>query len=52
MKSPSCFFWQKAVDMATAGASSFEDEIMESDIELEGEAVEPDNDPPQKVGDL
>jgi suppressor of tumorigenicity protein 13 len=38
--------------MATAGASSFEDEIMESDIELEGEAVEPDNDPPQKVGDL
>uniref|UniRef100_A0A0E0IJ28 TPR repeat-containing thioredoxin TDX n=1 Tax=Oryza nivara TaxID=4536 RepID=A0A0E0IJ28_ORYNI len=41
----------KAVDMATAGASSFEDEIMESDIELEGEAVEPDNDPPQKMGD-
>lgn len=37
--------------MATAGASSFEDEIMESDIELEGEAVEPDNDPPQKMGD-
>ncbi|OMP02200.1 Heat shock chaperonin-binding protein [Corchorus capsularis] len=28
-----------------------EDEIMESDIELEGETVEPDNDPPQKMGD-
>lgn len=26
-----------------------EDEIFESDIELEGETVEPDNDPPQKV---
>ncbi|GAB2224556.1 hypothetical protein Droror1_Dr00005318 [Drosera rotundifolia] len=28
-----------------------EDEIIESDIELEGEVVEPDNDPPQKMGD-
>ncbi|KAL8172455.1 hypothetical protein V2J09_024259 [Rumex salicifolius] len=28
-----------------------EDEILESDIELEGETVEPDNDPPQKMGD-
>ncbi|GFZ06970.1 HSP70-interacting protein 1 [Actinidia rufa] len=28
-----------------------EDEIIESDIELEGEIVEPDNDPPQKMGD-
>lgn len=26
-----------------------EDDIVESDIELEGETVEPDNDPPQKV---
>lgn len=26
-----------------------EDEIIESDIELEGDTVEPDNDPPQKV---
>lgn len=26
-----------------------EDEIVESDIELEGDTVEPDNDPPQKV---
>ena len=26
-----------------------EDEIMESDVELEGDIVEPDNDPPQKV---
>lgn len=26
-----------------------EDEIIESDIEFEGETVEPDNDPPQKV---
>lgn len=26
-----------------------EDEIVESDIEFEGETVEPDNDPPQKV---
>ena len=26
-----------------------EDEIVESDVELEGETVEPDNDPPQKV---
>lgn len=26
-----------------------EDEIIESDIELEGETVEEDNDPPQKV---
>lgn len=29
-----------------------EDEIIESDIELEGETVEPDNDPPQKVGSI
>lgn len=35
--------------MAKTGENSFEDEIMESDIELEGEVVEPDNDPPQKV---
>jgi hypothetical protein len=35
--------------MAKAGESSFDDEIMESDIELEGEVVEPDNDLPQKV---
>ncbi|XP_043813694.1 hsc70-interacting protein [Manihot esculenta] len=28
-----------------------EDEIIESDIEIEGETVEPDNDPPQKMGD-
>ncbi|KAK2979685.1 hypothetical protein RJ640_027265 [Escallonia rubra] len=28
-----------------------EEEIIESDIELEGETVEPDNDPPQKMGD-
>ncbi|KAG2677545.1 hypothetical protein I3760_12G102500 [Carya illinoinensis] len=28
-----------------------EDEIVESDIELEGETLEPDNDPPQKMGD-
>jgi hypothetical protein len=26
-----------------------EDEIIESDVELEGETVEPDDDPPQKV---
>ena len=26
-----------------------EEEIIESDVELEGEIVEPDNDPPQKV---
>lgn len=26
-----------------------EDEIVESDVELEGETVEPDHDPPQKV---
>ena len=26
-----------------------DDEIIESDIELEGDIVEPDNDPPQKV---
>lgn len=26
-----------------------EAEIVESDVELEGETVEPDNDPPQKV---
>ncbi|KAM0902618.1 hypothetical protein ACQ4PT_019192 [Festuca glaucescens] len=37
--------------MAKAGESSFNDEIMESDIELEGEVVEPDNDLPQKMGD-
>jgi suppressor of tumorigenicity protein 13 len=36
--------------MAKAGESSFNDEIMESDVELEGEVVEPDNDLPQKVG--
>ncbi|KAK1327141.1 TPR repeat-containing thioredoxin TDX [Acorus calamus] len=28
-----------------------EDEIVESDIELEGDVVEADNDPPQKMGD-
>ncbi|MQL89237.1 hypothetical protein Taro_021814 [Colocasia esculenta] len=28
-----------------------DDDIVESDIELEGETVEPDNDPPQKMGD-
>ncbi|CAN6460930.1 unnamed protein product [Victoria cruziana] len=28
-----------------------EPEIVESDVELEGEVVEPDNDPPQKMGD-
>ncbi|XP_020584111.1 TPR repeat-containing thioredoxin TDX isoform X2 [Phalaenopsis equestris] len=28
-----------------------DDEIVESDIELEGEVVEPDNDSPQKMGD-
>ena len=26
-----------------------EEEIVESDLELEGDTVEPDNDPPQKV---
>lgn len=26
-----------------------EEDIVESDVELEGETVEPDNDPPQKV---
>jgi len=26
-----------------------EDEIIESDVELEGDTVEPDDDPPQKV---
>ena len=26
-----------------------EDELIESDIELDGDIVEPDNDPPQKV---
>jgi hypothetical protein len=29
-----------------------EDEIIESDVELEGETVEPDDDPPQKVSFL
>ncbi|GAB4834242.1 hypothetical protein Ancab_032508 [Ancistrocladus abbreviatus] len=46
-------------DMADAEASNVggvgeeeeDDEIVESDIELEGETVEPDNDPPQKMGD-
>ncbi|XP_027334180.1 FAM10 family protein At4g22670 isoform X3 [Abrus precatorius] len=28
-----------------------EDEIIESDVELEGETCEPDDDPPQKMGD-
>ncbi|KEH31682.1 Hsc70-interacting protein [Medicago truncatula] len=28
-----------------------EDEIIESDVELEGDTVEPDDDPPQKMGD-
>lgn len=30
---------------------NIEDEIAESDIELDGDVVEPDNDPPQKMGD-
>ncbi|XP_042509875.1 FAM10 family protein At4g22670-like [Macadamia integrifolia] len=29
----------------------YESELIESDIELEGDTVEPDNDPPQKMGD-
>lgn len=29
----------------------YESDVNESDIELEGETVEPDNDPPQKMGD-
>ncbi|XP_010277017.1 PREDICTED: FAM10 family protein At4g22670-like [Nelumbo nucifera] len=29
----------------------YESELVESDVELEGETVEPDNDPPQKMGD-
>lgn len=45
-------FLQKAEEgMEKVGENSFEDEIMESDIELEGEVFEPDNDPPQKMGD-
>lgn len=34
---------------ATPVHDELDDEIIESDIELEGETVEPDNDPPQKV---
>lgn len=34
---------------ATAEQYESDDEIIESDIELEGEVVEADNDPPQKV---
>uniref|UniRef100_A0A0D9XDI3 TPR repeat-containing thioredoxin TDX n=1 Tax=Leersia perrieri TaxID=77586 RepID=A0A0D9XDI3_9ORYZ len=45
------YYLKKVADMATAGTSGFEDEIIESDIELEGEVVVPDNDPPQKMGD-
>ncbi|CAN7059231.1 unnamed protein product [Brassica oleracea var. botrytis] len=29
---------------------TLEDEIVESDVELERDTVEPDNDPPQKMG--
>lgn len=29
-----------------------DDEIIESDVELEGEIVEADNDPPQKVNEV
>ncbi|XP_039122788.1 FAM10 family protein At4g22670 [Dioscorea cayenensis subsp. rotundata] len=36
---------------ATAEQYESDDEIIESDIELEGEVVEADNDPPQKMGD-
>nr|CAD1843559.1 unnamed protein product [Ananas comosus var. bracteatus] len=36
---------------ATPVHDELDDEIIESDIELEGETVEPDNDPPQKMGD-
>lgn len=32
-----------------AAVEEEEDEIVESDMELEGETVEPDNDAPQKV---
>ncbi|CAL9029550.1 unnamed protein product [Prunus brigantina] len=44
-------------DMADAEAAQVhveeeeEDEIIESDVELEGDTVEPDNEPPQKMGD-
>lgn len=36
-------------EMGDNAAGEEEDEIIESDIELEGETVEPDNDSPQKV---
>lgn len=40
-------------DVDAKGAPSVDhesdDEIIESDVELEGEVLEPDNDPPQKV---
>lgn len=42
-------------DMADAEAAQVhveeeeEDEIIESDVELEGDTVKPDNEPPQKV---
>ncbi|XP_058108215.1 TPR repeat-containing thioredoxin TDX-like isoform X2 [Magnolia sinica] len=38
-------------NQSTENDDSIVDEIVESDIELEGEVVEPDNDPPQKMGD-
>ncbi|PON92937.1 N-terminal acetyltransferase A, auxiliary subunit [Trema orientale] len=42
---------QGNVDEEEEEVEEDDDEIIESDIELEGEVVEPDNDPPQKMGD-
>nr|DAD18600.1 TPA_asm: hypothetical protein HUJ06_020063 [Nelumbo nucifera] len=36
---------------STTADEGYESELIESDIELEGETLEPDNDPPQKMGD-
>ncbi|KAK8933669.1 TPR repeat-containing thioredoxin TDX [Platanthera zijinensis] len=42
---------KKSTDIDDGDDDDNDDEIVESDIELEGEVVEPDNDPPQKMGD-
>ncbi|XP_078448056.1 HSP70-interacting protein 1 [Wolffia australiana] len=50
-KLPASAYETKNEDFSHKHTESDEDEVVESDVELEGETVEPDHDPPQKMGD-
>lgn len=45
-------FLDANADSKAPNHTESDDDVVESDIELEGETVEPDNDPPQKVAIL